>query len=214
MASSNLRRTDIPGNGQGFENLSEGSSSDFTVTAIEQQPIPARCDQYPFDGQTAYRGVIQYTEQAELGGGRDIELEFEFRDQSRLFILDSDVDIPSVDAVINRLNALAANDMTIYRSLTVHRHRLWMFLRGADNVIELTLISKQGEELSLEELDSTARNKIEQHPIESATVVFNYEGEEVLTRYTEGALSIHTDTPQARDYIIQLFERDVLEPEE
>jgi hypothetical protein len=210
MASSSLRRTKIPGNGHRFEELAERSSDDFTLTSIDQQAVQSLCDQYPFDGQTIYRGTIQYQEQAELGGGRDIELQFEFRDQSSLFILESDVDIPSIESVIKRLNTLSPNEFIIYRSLTVHRERLWTFLQEADQFIDATLVSKHGETMDLGEYNLESPRNIQQHPIESATIAFEYGGEQIVTRYTDGTLSIHSDNPEAREYIIQLFERDVL----
>lgn len=213
MASSSLRRTKIPGNGHRFEKLSERSSDDFTLTSVDQQTVRSLCDRYPFDGQTIYRGTIQYREEAELGGGREIELQFEFRDQSSLFILESDVDIPSIESIISRLNALSPNEFIIYRSLTVHRERLWTFLQEADQLIEATLINKHGEKMDFGELDLKHPENIQQHPIESATIAFEYADEQIVTRYTDGTLSIHSDNPEAREYIIQLFERDVLEAE-
>lgn len=210
MASSSLRRTKIPGNGHRFEKLSKRSSDGFTLTSVDQQTVRSLCDRYPFSGQTIYRGTIQYREEAELGGGREIEIQFEFRDQSSLFILESDVDIPSVESIISRLNALSPNEFIIYRSLTVHRERLWTFLQEADQLIEVTLIDEHGEKVDSGELDLNHPENIQQHPIESATIAFDYGGEQIVTRYTDGTLSIHSDNPEAREYIIQLFERDVL----
>ncbi|MFC7028539.1 hypothetical protein ACFQH8_16140 [Halomicroarcula sp. GCM10025710] len=95
----------------------------------------------------------------------------------------------------------------------MHRERLWDFLHNADKIIEISLIGDQGTEVSFEELRSELHEtglEIEQYPIESATVVFSYEGEQVLTRYTDGTLSVHSDVPEATEYLVQLFERDVI----
>ncbi|WP_157884803.1 hypothetical protein [Halorubrum aethiopicum] len=213
MGSSSLRRTRIPGNGQRFRELSDLSTNGFSLSDVDERTVSGLCDEYPFDGQSAYSGVIKYSEDAMWGGGRDVKLEFEFRDQSNLFILDTEVDLPSVESVIKKLNALSADDVKIYRSLTVHRDRLWNFLNNADKIIELTLISDQGTEISFEELRPEPYDtelEIEQYPIESATVVFSYEGEQILTRYTDGTLSVHSDVSEATEYLIQLFERDVI----
>ncbi|WP_254809725.1 hypothetical protein [Natronosalvus amylolyticus] len=208
MGSSSLRRTRIPGNGQRFRELSDLSTNGFSLSDVNERKVSGLCDDYPFDGQMAYSGLINYSEDAMWGGGRDIELEFEFRDQSNLFILDTEVDLPSVESVIQKLNTLSSDDVKIYRSLTVHRERLWNFLNNADKIIELTLIGDQGKEISFEELDSGL--EIEQYPIESATVVFSYEGEQILTRYTDGTLSVQSDVSEATEYLVQLFERDVI----
>jgi|AntDeeMinimDraft_5_1070356.scaffolds.fasta_scaffold00990_2 hypothetical protein len=213
MGSSSLRRTRIPGNGQRFRELSDLSTNGFSLSDVDERTVGGLCDGYPFDGQSAYSGLIEYSEDAMWGGGREIELEFQFRDQSNLFILDAEVDLPSVESVIQRLNSLSSDDVKIYRSLTVHRERLWDFLNNADKIIDLTLIGDQGTEISFEELDSELHEpefEIEQYPIESATVVFSYEGEQILTRYTDGALSVHSDVSEATEYLVQLFERDVI----
>ena len=213
MGSSSLRRTRIPGNGQRFRELSDLSTNGFSLSDVDEQTVSGLCDDYPFDGQIAYSGLINYSEDAMWGGGRDIELKFEFRDQSNLFILDAEVDLPSVESVIQKLNTLFPDDVKIYRSLTVHRERLWDFLNNADKIIHLALIGDQGTEISLEELDSELHEpelEIEQYPIESATVVFSYEGEQILTRYTDGTLSVHSDVSKATEYLVQLFERDVI----
>lgn len=211
MSSSSLRRTNIPGNGHRLETLSKQGSDDFLVTEVDQRSIQSLCNRYPFERQSAYSGTIRYQEQAEIGGGRNVELEFELRNQSGLFILESDVDIPSVESVIQRLNELAPDEFIIYRSLTVHRERLWEFLRGADQLIEATVVGKAGDKMELNELDLEHLGEIREYPIESATVAFHYEGDQIVTRYTDGRLSIHCDNPQAREYVIQLFERDILE---
>lgn len=213
MGSSSLRRTRIPGNGQRFRELSDLSTNRFSLSDVDERTVDALCDGYSFDGQSAYSGLIRYTEDALWGGGRDIELEFEFRDQSNLFILDTEVDLPSVESVIEKLNAYSSEDVKICRSLTVHRERLWNFLNNADKIIEFNLIDDHGTEVTFEELDSGRHGtplEVEQYPIESATVVFSYEGEQILTRYTNGSLSVHSDLSEATEYLVQLFERDVI----
>jgi len=213
MGSSSLRRTRIPDNGQRFRELSGLSTNGICLSDVDERTVSGLCDKYPFDEQSAYSGVIEYSEDAMWGGGRDIELEFEFRDQSNLFILYTEVDLPSVESVIKKLNALSSDNVKIYRSLTVHRERLWDFLHNADKIIELTLIGDQGTEISFEELSSEPRDtelEIEQYPIEAATVVFSYDGEQILARYTDGTLSVHSDVSEATEYIVQLFERDVI----
>lgn len=213
MASSSLRRTKFPGNGHRFEKLSEQSSRDFRLSAVDQQTVGSLCDEYPYEGQTIYRGAIQYREEAELGGGRQIELKFEFRDQSSLFILESDVDIPSIDSVISKLNTLSPSEFIIYRSLTVHRERLWTFLQEADQLVEVTLFNENGKQFELGDAELEVAETIREYPIESATMAFEYAGEHIVTRYTDGKLSIRSENPDAREYIIQLFERDVLKTE-
>ena len=214
MASSSLRRTKIPENGHRFERLSEQSTDDFSLIVVDKQSINALCDNYPFEGQSSFRGTIHYQEEAEIGEGRNIELQFEFRDESDLFILESEVDIPSVGSVIDRLNALAPEEFVIYQSLTVHRERLWKFFKRASQLIEITVISEHGEKMDFSELNLDQPKDFRQYPIESATVIFDYTDKQIVTRYTNGKLSINSDNPQAREYIIQLFERDVLGSEE
>jgi hypothetical protein len=85
MAVSNLRRTD-PVDFSLAEHLSEISVDGISFESITSTPVDALCDNYPYT-QVSHRGTIEYTEPSEYTPGRNMRLEFEYRDGSILFIL-------------------------------------------------------------------------------------------------------------------------------
>jgi hypothetical protein len=63
------------------------------------------------------------------------------------------------------------------------------------------------EEIEDMDLAEVANN----YPIDTATAVYEHNGRQILVRYTGGSIVVDTDDPDANEYIIQLFERDVIQ---
>lgn len=210
MAQSNLRRTKLPNEGNSKHLLSELSSEHLSVHGFEEYSVAALCDEYPFDGQTVYAGELHYKEDGMWDTGRALTLGFELRNQSRLFILESDMDF-ATDSLINDINETVSSDIRIYRNLTVNRERLWNFLRSADKVLDISILSGQGEERPFDELEGASKADIVgKYPIEGATVAYQYQDQQIVVRYRNGSVTVQCDWNEATEYIIQIFERDVL----
>lgn len=212
MGSSSLRRTQLPSENHSTELLESLSTDQLNVTNIEERTAPSLCEDYSFDGQTVYSGDLHYQEQGVLGGGRELTLGIEFRAESEMLLLESEVDIPSLDTILDHLNQAAPNGVCVYHNLTVNREALWDFLRGADQIIELSVLSNEGEEQQLNEFDSEQKQEIiGRAPIEAATVSFHTDSHQILVHYNAGRLTVNSDWKDATEYAIQRFERDVID---
>lgn len=211
MSSSSIRRTKLPDYEGSPELLEQLSNGGISVKDFHHKSVSPLCENYPFGSQTVYRGELSYEEESMWDTGRTIPIDFEYRTESEMFILNFDVDIPSVDDIIKRLNTAAPNGVRIHQNLTVNRQSLWKFLQGADKIIDISIINDHGEEVPFDELETTSKSEIiGSHPVEEATVTFSYGDEQILAHYESGSLNINSDWEQATEYIVQLFERDVI----
>ncbi len=209
MAVSSLRRTKIP-DGDWKDSLSTLSTEHLSLDSIEKDSATGLCEEYPFNNQIIYRGSLSYEEDAMWGTGRSLTLNFEFRTDSELFLLSTDVDISSYGNLIHEINSGTPSELRIYRNLTVGREYMWEFLERADRVINLSVLL-DGEEKEIDEIGDLSREEIiRNQPIESASVVFTIENNEIVVRYKNGSLSVHSDWEKATEYVVQLFERDVI----
>lgn len=209
MSSSSIRRTKLPeGSPELLEQLSNGG---ITVEKFNHKSVSALCEDYPFSNQAVYYGELAYEEESMWGTGRTIPIYFEYRTDSEMFILNFDVDVPSVDDIIRRLNSAAPDGVRIYRNLTVNREALWQFFRGADKVMDVSVLNDRGEEMPFEELKDTDREDvIGSYPVEDATVIFTHGDEQILVHYESGSLNVNSNWEFATEYVVQLFERDVI----
>lgn len=211
MSSSSIRRTRLPDSNESPELLEQLSNGGISVEAFDNKPVSVLCEDYPFDGQTIYYGDLIYDEESKWGTGRTIQIHFEYRSKSEMFILNFDVDVPSVKDIISHLNNSAPSGVRISRNLTVNREALWQFLKGSDKVIDISVLDDHGEEVSFDKLeDVTREGAIGSYPVEDATVVFSHSDEQIVVQYNSGSLNVNSDWEHATEYIVQLFERDVI----
>lgn len=209
MGVSNLRQSSrISNNGEELQRYL--NSDQLSVRSLEKRVADNICMDYPYQGQSIYSGTLIYDERSEFGRARDIEIKYEYRTESGLFILQSDVDFPT-DEVINEINSTSNNSFHVYRTLSPDRESLWDFISNSERVIEVSFLhSSEGEidaaEISGESLPDVAMDL----PIESATAVYKHDDQQILVRYTGGSIRIDAPSMEASEYIIQLFERDVL----
>ena len=152
-----------------------------------------------------------YHEESEFGGSRDIECTYQYRTGSGLFVLQSEVDLP-LERVIQEINSVAPDNFHIYRNLSPKRESLWEFISSSDRVIEISFLNELGEEADVEEFEDMDLAEVaNNYPIDTATAVYEHNGRQILVRYTGGSIVVDTDDPDANEYIIQLFERDVIQ---
>ena len=207
MAVNNLHQTKSANEIPDF--LSGLTTREVYINGIDSETVETECPNYPFEGQIRYSGTISYNEKPEFGKGRELEFEFQARSQSGLLIIRSEVDA-SLENILGQVNEATEPDFRIYRRLSPQRKSLWRFIQEADSVIEVTVINEQGEEVTLEEIDEDRDKVIGDYPIEDAIISYKYENENILIKYTSGSLQIDANGSDATEYIIQLFERDVI----
>lgn len=209
MGVSNLRRSNRVDNN--WERLlSSLETPNISIQSIEEQEVQAKCDDYPFESQSIFRGGMLYRERSEITEGRDIEIDYEYRTESGLLVIKSQIDLP-IEAIIKEINSVAPKKFHIYRSITPSRENLWKFISSSDRVLEITFLNEEGRETPVDEFEGFELSEIvDKYPINTATAVYEYEGRQVLVRYTGGSIVVDTEDSEANEYIIQLFERDII----
>lgn len=209
MSSSNIRRTELSTKTESSEALKQLSNGGISVSEISHTYVDPLCDDYPYPEQPVYSGEITYTEDAMWGTGREYPIKFQYRTEAEILILNSDVDVP-LESIITRLNQSAPEEVKIYRNLTPSREKLWNFFESADRIIDLFVLDESGRKVSKEEIEAEGDRPTDLYPIEDATVVFKTEEGGIVVQYEQGSLHIKSDWGKASEYIVQLFERDVI----
>lgn len=210
MGVSNLRQSNRVGN-NGERIISSLETAQITINSIRERHASPLCEDYPFEDQPIYSGGLVYHEESEFGGSRDIECNYQYRTGSGLFVLQSEVDLP-LERVIQEINSVAPDNFHIYRNLSPKRESLWEFISSSDRVIEISFLNELGEEADVEEFEDMDLAEVaDNYPIDTATAVYEHDGRQILVRYTGGSIVVDTDDPDANEYIIQLFERDVIQ---
>jgi len=209
MAETNLRKASASTEHL-EDSLRGGSQGQISIDAVDSKVVEPLVDQYPFASQEIVRGQLTYEEESEYTAGRTIPINFEFRTGSNLFLTEVQTDISSIDSVTTQLVEATSNVLTVYRNLHAPEDALWDFLTTADRILEITVLD-EGEEVQYDEVDGVARaDVVGEYAIENASVGFVKEGNEIFVKYRSGSLQIETEWDSGREYIIQLFEREVL----
>lgn len=208
MAVSNLHRA-TNGNGHWEELTSKFSAENLSIESISSRRVEPLCENYPFE-QTVYTGDLRYQEKSEITPGREIDIDFEYRPGSNLLIIELDQDVQSVQRIAKKIADGIPGTLNVYRNLHAPEDSLWEFLIQADRIIEINVL-EDGEEKPYDQTEATdPMEVIGSYPIENARVAYSFGGENIVVEYCQGTLQINSDQTQAREYIIQLFEREVL----
>ncbi|KYH24010.1 hypothetical protein HAPAU_40890 [Halalkalicoccus paucihalophilus] len=208
MAVANLRRADTAGpTWEGL--LPETSTENLSIEFVESEPAEPLCENYPFD-QQIHKGTAIYKEPSQYTSGRNISLDFEFRDGSNLLIIELKTDVTSIDSIYSSLADIVPTEITIYRNLHAAEDSLWDFFSQADRILKIHVLDN-GFEVPYQEIEGVDKEDvIGNYAIETATVGFQYQDESILVKYDQGKLQIEASSEEGREYIIQVFEREVL----
>lgn len=251
-----------------FWRQSHLSSSEAQVE-LEIPERPSHVDsfadvpEYPFEGQDRYRGWFKFRFRDWQGKERTEEGEYEYRDESRLFILSPKSErVPAKD-ILQAINEQLDNTAKIQDSISVKRKPLWDFFGNADQYDSLVLTGPKGRfdfttlkhvahRLDADELanlktlsEAEVQNRVKEpekvkavipllddinlsseirslddlgidpsrYLIERGEVKFEYQDELVSITYDRGDLSFNDEVSEdGREYVVQLFERDVVYP--
>lgn len=208
MSLTSLRRAK-PIESDSIDLFTDLPENNVRLLSIEYQKATPLCEEYPYERQSIYYGELEYDESSNYGHDRTISIRFKFRLDSNLFILSTEVDFKIGD-LITELNSLSSDRFRIYRGLIPNRQQLWGFFRNSDGLIEMTIINEEGKEVEVGTIEESVAGISGEYPIESATAIFEFDNQNIVVRYTNGSINIDSKDPEANEYIIQLFERDVI----
>ena len=187
----------------------------ISLLNIEEHSVCPLVVNYPYPEQTILTGELRYQDEFgdfQQGHERIVSGKFEFRTESQMFILKMDTDMPSPNTIIRELNSALSEQIQIYRNLFVTSRYLWDFINQANEILEVTVLI-DGHELPYDEVEDTpVEDVVGNHPIETARIVFVFNGEPVHLKYANGSISIRNSDAEADEYVIQLFEKHVLGP--
>jgi len=207
MAVTDLRRADLE-DLPSEEGLSNLSNSNLELEHWSRQPVEPLDEDYPFD-QDSFTAQFTYYEPSEYTSGREIKLNLEYRLQSQLLLVELHTDL-SLDPVFNELSHASGASDRIYHNLHAPEDQLWSFIMEADRTLDIHVLD-DGNEVPYREVEDTpVQDVIGEYAIEYAQVGFVREGHEIAVTYESGRLQIETDWNDGREYILQVFEREVL----
>lgn len=213
MAITNLRRADLE-ELPSEEGLSNLSASNLELVSSERKPVEPMFDEYPFEQEKIVADLV-YSEPSEFTSGREINLDLQYRTGSRLLVLEVQTDF-SLSSVFNELTQNAGTSDRIYHSLHAPEDRLWSFIKEAERTLEIRVLD-EGREVPYREVEETpVEEVIGSYAIEYAQVGFVIEEKEsgtahdIVVTYDSGRLQIETDWEDGPEYILQVFEAEVL----
>jgi len=208
MPITDLRRADLE-NLPSREGITEFSSANLEVKDWERTRVEPLIEDYPFE-QDSFKASLTYEEQSGYTTGRSVDIALEYRTQSELLLLNLSTDLSSLTPVFSELSDAAGGSDRIYHNLHAPEDRLWSFIEQADRVLDIHVLD-EGTEISYKEVEDASREDvIGEYAIESAEIGFNYGDHQILVSYDSGRLQIETDWNEGTEYILQLFEREVL----
>jgi len=209
MSVTNLRRAGAL-DAQLEERLEGIGHGDFRIESANRREWDVLIEDHPYPDQTVVDGTAIYNEPSTYTGGREIQVDFEIRAGSRLFLMEIETDVQSLDSITNGFSQAAGEDLRLFQNLHAPEDALWSFLNQADRVMEITVLD-DGTEVPYQEVEGVdPQDVIGEYAIERARVGCRHDGESILVDYNGGSLQIETDWENGREYIIQLFEREVL----
>ncbi len=209
MSVTNLRRAGSL-DSRTLDSIAEGSHEQLTIRSVDQIDWTPIVENHPYPDQTIVRTIATYHEPSSYTSGRDIEIEFEIRAGSELVLFEYQTDLSTTEPVTNSFRQAAGNNLQIYHSLHAPEDALWEFLSNSNRVINISVLD-EGQEVTYTEVEETEpEDVVGEYAIASAEVVFEYEGNQMLVSYNDGSLQVESDWSLGREYVIQLFERDVM----
>lgn len=204
----------------------EHSTDGLTLYNIGLSPVEILLqdeDKYPYPSQEIVKGRFEFEHEDYLGKST-AKGTFELRTESQLFILGKEAGSASIDDITARmdeaLDAVVDSEVEIHAQLHSNVEDLWGFILNSSWGREIKVLGNAGEIKPVEALlDDEDNEQIEdiagRYPVVEADLVFEVPwGGAVNVLYDNGHLEISTDDPDAHEFVIQLFERDVISSKE
>lgn len=191
----------------------ESETDQLRLSAPERSTVEVLVNDYPFPEQTIFKGSFQY-ERGRVGTDSATGT-YQIRSGSGLLILRKESGRIHPDDVVNAIGDEVNGDIKIHDSIISNREGLWRFIDSADTRMELEVLTPIGETRRLEELqDEEGLSYIDvygDYPIQHARIFFTPdESESIEVVYANDTLSIGSSSDEAHEYILQLFEREVI----
>ena len=183
----------------------------------QETTTEALFDEYPFDGQRVYEGILAYSEPPVIDGmdPKTEHYNLQFRSESGLFVIEGFGDYSRLDTVLTDTISSIPNFML--GSVRSSQLGLWSFVFSAYNQPEIVVRDFQQNEVrsyeSMSVLSELSKSQLmNEYSLHSATVVFRHNDELINVSYRDGDISF-ADEPsrESREYVLQKIETHILE---
>lgn len=169
---------------------------------------------YPLGDQTIITGSFDYEHTTRLGTKKATG-SFQIRTESSLFIIRQETGQADFTSITKALDRRLDGSLKVHEKLLPSRKGLWKFIDTADNRLELEVLMPYGEVKTLSEVQEEDNipytDLMGQYPVEKAALIFNTgDSRRAEVRYQQNSLSISADSDKDYEFVIELFERDVI----
>lgn len=199
------------------EDLSGGRLS---ITPIESRDAIGRLEDYPdeFEGQTIISGNISYEQKGRKGFTVSKTGTYQYRMGSGLFLLNIKGYNPTPEAVFEEINKQSSSENGVHQFKDFSRQSLWKFFSNASQIQEISLLGHPEAEslIDLSKLDELEEEELDQiakrYPVKLAKLAFEDPdtSEVIILKYRDGSFELPGASEEGVEYVIQLFERDVV----
>lgn len=191
----------------------ESETEQLRLSPPDPSTVEVMVDDYSFPDQTIFEGNFRY-ERGRVG--TDVATgTYQIRSGSGLLILRKESGRIHPDDVATAISDEVDGDIEIHDSIILNREGLWRFIDSADTKMEIEVLTPIGEVRGLDELQEEEELSYEDvfgdYPVNHARIFFSpNDGESIEVVYANDTLSIGSSSDDAHEYVIQLFERDVI----
>lgn len=192
----------------------ESETEQLSLAPPDSSTVEVMIDEYPFSDQTIFEGDFRY-ERGRVG--TDVAMgTYQIRSGSGLLILRKESGNIHPDDVANAVSDEVDGDIEIHDSIILNREGLWRFIDSADTRMGIEVLTPIGEVRGLDELqeeeDLSYEDVFGDYPVNHARIFFPTNDEKSIeVVYANETLSIGSSSDDAHEYVIQLFERDVID---
>jgi hypothetical protein len=196
----------------------ESETDQLTLSAPEESTVEIRVENYPYDEPLVFKGNFRY-ERGRVGTDT-ARGTYQIRSHSGLLVIRKESGSIHPDDVTDAISNAVNGDIEIHDTIILNREGLWSFVDSANKRMEIEVLTPMGEVRSLSELQEEEGLEYENvsysYPIESARVFFKPPNTDVSieVEYANDTLSVGAADDEAHEYVIQLFERDVIDGSE
>jgi len=163
---------------------------------------------YPFSEQQIIRGHYEYESNPRFGSPETSEGSLQIRTGSGLMLVRTERDRPKPSKIISAIEETLNGGFEIGGSFVPNQSKVWDFIDAADKVLDLKVYTSHGEVKRIEEV---ASENAEEFSPKIADLRFNHNEESVDVEYRDNRLTINSDNPELREYVIQIFESTIFD---
>ena len=197
-----------------------------TVKTVSRRQVDTELEDgtYPFPNQEILYGEFEYKQPGRRGFNPTKTGEYQYRTESGLFLFRIPGQNPDPEQVLSELNKSQETEHQITRFRDFSRQSLWRFFSNANQFQSIQILGHSEDSESLIDsirlqgggtLDNSYLKELSQkYPVSSAKVTFSTPTSEtpVIVKYRQGAFEMPGASESESEYVIQLFERDVVAP--